>query len=145
MRSAGVVIAAPRFDDPARHRHAAADLFVEALVPAAAVEARDKGILDRLSGRDVVPSGVAFLLSVQDGMRSELGGVVADDHQRLPAGRDDGIELVRHPSAGDRRVDDQCQALAGKVVDLFASGADPSPEISLNSRKNSISYGVSGD
>src|SRR6516225_8252485 len=56
MRSAGIVIAAPYFDDPARHWQAPKDVFVEALIPEAAVEAFDKGVLDRLSGGDVVPS-----------------------------------------------------------------------------------------
>ena len=56
MRSAGIVIAAPCFDDPARHWQAPKDVFVEALIPEAAVEAFDKGVLDRLSGGDVVPS-----------------------------------------------------------------------------------------
>ena len=117
MRSAGIVIAAPCFDDPARHWQAPEDVFVEALVPEAAVEAFDKGVLDRLSGGDVVPSNAAFLLPAQDGVRSQLGAVVADDHQRLSAGRNDRVELARHPPAGDRRVDNQRQALAGEVVD----------------------------
>ena len=43
--------------------------------------------------------------------------LVADDRQRLLAGREDGIELARHPAARDRRVDDQRQALAGEIVD----------------------------
>ena len=62
MRSASIVIAAPCFDDPARHWQALEHVFVEALVPEAAVEAFDKGVLDRLSGGDVVPSNDAFLL-----------------------------------------------------------------------------------
>ena len=70
MRSAGIVIAAPCFDDPARHWQAPKDVFVEALIPEAAVEAFDKGVLDRLSGGDVVPSNAAFLLPAQDGVRS---------------------------------------------------------------------------
>jgi len=32
-------------------------------------------------------------------------------------GRNDSIELACHPSAGNRRVDDQRQTLAGEVVD----------------------------
>jgi hypothetical protein len=76
-----------------------------------------KGVLDRLTRRDVMPSDAAFFLPPQDGARSELGAVVADDHQRLSAGREDGVELARHAPAGDRRVDDQRQASAGEVVD----------------------------
>jgi len=93
-------------------------VFVEAFVAEATVEAAfDEGVLDRLSGRDIVPSDAAFLPPAQNGMRGELGAIVADDHQRPLASRDDGIEFARHPAAGDRGVDDQRQALAGEVVD----------------------------
>src|SRR5215831_9563344 len=78
MRAAEIVIAAPCFDDPARHWQASEDVFVEAFVPEAAIEAFDKGVFDRLSRRDVVPSNAAFLLPSQDGVRSQLGAVVAD-------------------------------------------------------------------
>jgi hypothetical protein len=82
------------------------NVLVEAFVTKAPVKALDEDVLDRLSRCDVVPSDVAF--SCQRMMaRSEPGAVVADDHQRPPAGRNNGIKLVRHPSAGDRRVDDQ--------------------------------------
>ena len=117
MRPAGIVIEPPSFNDPACHRQAMEDVLVEALVTEAPVEAFDKRVLDRLSGRDVVPFAAALLLPVHEGVRSELSAVVADDHQRLLAGRDDGIELTRHPSARDGRVDDQRQALAGEVID----------------------------
>jgi hypothetical protein len=117
VRAPGIVIEPPSFNDPPCHRQAMEHVLVEALVTEAPVEALDESVLDRLSGRDVVPSDAAFLLPAHDGVRSELGAVVADDHQRLPAGRDDDIELARHPSAGDRRVVDQRQALAGKVDD----------------------------
>ncbi len=50
-------------------------------------------------------------------MRGQPGAVVADDHRRLSAGRDEGVELARHPLAGDRGVDNQRQILAGEVVD----------------------------
>ena len=117
MRPAGIVIEPPGFNDRPCHRQATEHVLVEALVAEAPVEALDESVLDRLTRRDVVPSDAAFLLPAQDGVRSELGAVVADDHQGLSAGRDDGVELARHPSAGDRRVDDQRQAFAGEVVD----------------------------
>ena len=53
------------------------DVLVEALVTEAPVEALDKSVLDRLSGRDVVPSDAAFFLPAHDGVRSELVAVVA--------------------------------------------------------------------
>ena len=109
----GIVIAAPGFDDPARHWQAMEHVLVEALVAEPPVEALNESVLNRLSGRDIVPSDAAFLLPAQDGVRSQLSAVVADDHQRFLAGREDGVELARHPSAGDRCVDNQRQTLAG--------------------------------
>ena len=92
-------------------------VLVGALIAKAPVEALDESVPDRLFGRDVVPSDAAFLLPVQDGVRSQFGAVVADDHQRVLRGRDDDIELARHRSAGDRHTDNQRQALTGEVVD----------------------------
>ena len=129
------VIEPPRFDDPPRHRQARDHVLVEALVAEPAVEAFDKGVLDRLPGRDVVPSNAAFLLPPQDGVGRELGAVVADDHQRLPAGRNDGIELACHPSAGNRRVDDQRQALADEVVE---NDQHPEAALYLKSSKDQL-------
>jgi hypothetical protein len=77
VRPGGIVIEPPGFNDPPCHRQATEHVLVEALVTEAPVEALDKSVLDRLSGRDVVPSDAAFFLPAHDGVRSELVAVVA--------------------------------------------------------------------
>ncbi len=48
---------------------------------------------------------------------SQLGAVVADDHER-PAAKGDGAHRARgRPPVRERGVDDECQAFAGEVVD----------------------------
>ena len=61
MRSVGVVVGPPFFDDVARLVEVGEQVLVEALVKQAAVEA-NKAILHRFSGRDVVPFNVMLLL-----------------------------------------------------------------------------------
>src|SRR6516162_8794218 len=117
MGAADIVITPPCFNDPPCHRQASEHVLVEAFIAKAAIEALDKSVLNRLARGDVVPADNAFLLPAQNGMRGQLGAVVADYYQRFLAGCDDGIELACHPAAGDRRVDDQRQALTGEVVD----------------------------
>src|SRR5215831_6070941 len=119
MGAADIVTAPPGFNDPPCHWQASGHVLVEAFIAKTAIEALDKSVLNRLAWGDVVPADNAVLLPVQDGARSELGAVVADDHQRPLAGCDDGIELACYPAAGDRCVNNKRQALAGEVVDNY--------------------------
>src|SRR5882672_2346227 len=73
MGPTSIIVETPRFDDPARHRQAAEDMFVEAFVPEASVEAFDEGVLDRFARRDVVPSDTA--LFCQRKMACEVSSV----------------------------------------------------------------------
>src|SRR5437762_13752106 len=50
MRTHGVVIDAPRFDQCLRFGDAGEPMFVEAFVPKLAIEAFDEGVLDWLAG-----------------------------------------------------------------------------------------------
>ena len=58
----------------------------------------------------------------QDGVRGELGAVVADDHARPAARGDERLELARDPQPGERCVGDQGEAFPRAVVD---HGQDP--------------------
>ena len=91
-------------------------MFVEAFIAEAAVEAFNKGVLHRLAGRDIVPTDAAFLAPAQHGVRTQFSAVVADDQQRLLVLGDDGIELARHPTSGDRGRQ-PALALVGEIVD----------------------------
>ena len=75
MRSVGVVVDPPCFDDPAGLVEVAEQVLVEAFVAQSAVEALDEAILHRFARRDVVPFDAALLLPSQDGVRRELGAV----------------------------------------------------------------------
>ena len=60
--------------DPPRFGQAGEEMFVEALVAQAAVEALDKAVLHGLARCDVVPANAAFLLPAQDSVQQgELG------------------------------------------------------------------------
>ena len=83
VRPAGIVIEPPGFNDPPCHRQAPEHVFVEAFIAKAAIEALDKSVLNRLARGDVVPADNAFLLPAQNGMRGQLGAVVADYYQRF--------------------------------------------------------------
>ena len=68
VRSVGVVVDPPFFDDLARLVEVGEQVFVEALVAQAAVEALDEAILHRFARRDVVPFDAALVLPGQDGV-----------------------------------------------------------------------------
>ena len=62
MRSVGIVVNPPFFDDLACLAEVGEQVLVEALVTQAAIEAFNKAFLHRFSGRDVVPFNVMLLL-----------------------------------------------------------------------------------
>ena len=66
VRSVGVVVDPPFFDDPACLAEVREHVLVEALVPQAAIEAFHEAILHRFARRDVVPFDGMLLLPSQD-------------------------------------------------------------------------------
>ena len=72
MRSVGVVVDPPCFDDLAHLVEVGEQVLVEALVAQPAVEALHEAILHRFTRRDVVPFDLVLLLPGQDGVRGEL-------------------------------------------------------------------------
>ena len=68
MRSVGVVVDPPVFDDPASFVEVREQVLVEALVAQAAVEALHEAILHRFARCDVVPVDGMLLLPSQDGV-----------------------------------------------------------------------------
>lgn len=113
----GVVVDPPCFDDLAYLDEVGEQGFVQAFVSKLAVEALDEAILHRLARRDVMPFDAALLLPGQDGIRRELGAVVADDHARATSALDDAAELADDAGSGQRGVGYQPQALPGEVID----------------------------
>src|SRR6185437_11842383 len=72
MWPCGVVVLTPGFEHGAGLRQRVEQCLVEQLVPEAAVEALDEGVLDRLAGVDVVPSDAPLVGPAQHGIRSQL-------------------------------------------------------------------------
>src|SRR3954451_10558052 len=101
VRSVGIVVDPPCFDDLTRLFEITEQVLVEALVAQPAVEALHEAILHRFARRDVVPFDVVLLLPSQDGIRSELSTVVADNHAGMPPELDNAIELAHDPRAGE--------------------------------------------
>jgi len=73
--------------------------LVEELVAHPAVEALDEAVLHRFARRDGVPFDLMIRGPAEDGVRGELGAVVADDHSRLAASLDEHRQLAGDPSA----------------------------------------------
>lgn len=104
MRSAGILIDTPHLDDPARHVQAAEAVLVEALVTQAPVQALDKGILDRLAGRDVVPFDAAILPPLWDAPTGEFRSVVADNHARTTTTCEEPIERADNAAPRPKQI-----------------------------------------
>src|SRR6185312_12344642 len=125
VRSVGVVVDPPCFDDLPCFVEIAEQVLVEALVAQPAVEALDEAILHRLAWCNVVPFDVAFLLPGQDGVRGELGAVVADDYARAASRLDDAVELAHDPWGSKRGVGHQPEAFPGEVIDQSEDAEAP--------------------
>jgi len=69
-------------------------MLVHAFVSEPTVQALGEGILAQ---RDVVPLDPDRLAEAQDGMADEFGGVVADDHDRLPTTGHQRLQLSHDP------------------------------------------------
>lgn len=69
----GVVVRAPGGERGAGMMQGREQGLVQEFVPQTAIEALDKGILGRLSGRDIVPVKLAIIHELQDRVRGELG------------------------------------------------------------------------
>src|SRR5256886_4951032 len=113
----GVVVEPPFGQSRSGMRERAEQRLVQQFVAQSAVEAFDERVLRRFAGRDVMPVDPGLLAPAQDRHARELGAIVGDAVQRLAALGDDRVELTRDPQARERRIGDQCQALARKIVD----------------------------
>lgn len=91
--------------------------LVEQFIAQSADEGFGKGILHRLARRDVMPVNLVIVGPLQDGVRGQLGAVVADDGLGLAVGDQELVEFASHPDAQDRGVGDQGQAFPRAVVD----------------------------
>jgi hypothetical protein len=68
---------------------------VKCVNPQATIKTLDVAVLLRLARGDVVPLDPPVLRPAQDRQAGQLGPVIAHDHQRPAANRNDRIELER--------------------------------------------------
>ena len=115
MRSVGVVVDPPFFDQPAGGRQAAEQVLVEAFVTESTVQALDEAVLHRLARRDVVPLDPAIFLPLQDRMRGQLRAVVADDDVGRPR---------RAMSASSSRATRRPESEVSRLSRITAEGKD---------------------
>ena len=94
-----VVIGTPGFKHGAGMREGAEQGLVEQFVAQAADERFSEGVLHRFARRDVVPGNLVIVGPSQDGVRGQLGAVVADDRLWLAALVEEPIELAGDPGA----------------------------------------------
>ena len=92
-------------------------VFVEALVAQAAIEALDEAVFNWHPRRDVMPLDLALLLPFQDGIRCQLRSVVADHHAGIAAHPGDVVEFTGNALSRQRSVHDRRQAFPAEVVD----------------------------
>lgn len=109
-------------DDPAGQRRpgmveVAEQCLVEEFVPHSPIEGLADAVLHLTTRRDVVQLDSGLLRPEQDGVRDELGPIVADDELRLAAPGDERRQFASTPPARDRRVGDRGEALLRRVVD----------------------------
>jgi len=117
VRARGVVVLDPVADAGPRVIEAAEQRLVQKLVAHAAVEGLADAVLHRLARGDVVPGDPGLGAPGEDGVRGELGAVVADHEIRPAVPSDESFELAHDAPAGDRGVHDRGQAALRRVVD----------------------------
>jgi hypothetical protein len=78
-----VEVGMPHSDQLAGMTQAVEQVLVQTLISHAAIEALDKAILHRFSGRDIAPTDFAVFVPFQDRIRSQFGPIVADYHARI--------------------------------------------------------------
>jgi len=111
-----VIIQPPSLDDLPRFGQTVEQMFVEAFVAQAAIEALDEGVLDRLARLDVMP-GHAAGNPAQDGHTSQFATIVADYNLGRCALVGETFELAHDPHAAQGSIDHTGQAFTAEVID----------------------------
>lgn len=101
MRAMVIVIVTPGRDQLSGVAQVVEQLFVQALVPEAAIVAFHEAVLHGLSWRDVVPLDLPVFLPFQNGIRCQFGPIIADHDAGIATRSDDIIGLTGNPLAGE--------------------------------------------
>ena len=96
MRTHAVVVVPPRFDGGLGIREIEKPMLVQALVPEAAVEAFDKGILFRLAWLDEGERGAMLISPLIHSLAAKLRPVAAHNRAGIAAAPRDAIQGGDH-------------------------------------------------
>src|SRR5206468_7531651 len=126
MRTALVVVLAPRLDRLARFGQTAEPVFIEALVTQTPIEALHVSVLHRSSGLDIVPPDSLFVRPLVQRPAGELRSVVGADLSGQPTLHPQIVQYSRNPPTTQRGVHFDRQGFAREVV-YDVQGSEPSP------------------
>ena len=116
MRPDIVVVIAPKGKFLTSIREAVEDLFIEAFIPQAAVEALNQAVLLRFAGVDVVPGNAGIARPFEDRGAGEFGGIITDDSVGFALNPDHRGQLPCHARARKAGIGNQPQILACAVI-----------------------------
>lgn len=88
MWAVSVVVDPPGLDDASGIMRPVEEMFVEALIARATIEALDEGIRSGFSRRDVAPLDFGILDPFEDRVAGQFGAIVRDNHLRLASAHD---------------------------------------------------------
>ncbi|GGG85747.1 hypothetical protein GCM10011415_40090 [Salipiger pallidus] len=101
MRALVIVVVTPERGQLGGVAQVGDPVLAEALATQAATEARDEAILHGLYRRDLVPLDLAVFLPPKNGMRHQLGPLLADLHSGIAARSGNRIKRTGTTLAGD--------------------------------------------
>src|SRR5579864_3615923 len=128
MRSLGVVLNAPRFDDAACVGETDEPVLVQALVAEFTVEAFDVRVLVGFAWANERQPHAAAIGPFVEYLAVEFGSVVDRDRLRQSACIRQAVEHPLYPQSGDRCVDLDGQAFPGAVVNDGQTAEAPSAD-----------------
>src|SRR4029450_8688589 len=126
MRTQGVVIDAPRFDQRAGFGDARKPVLVQAFVAKLPVEAFNKGVLDRLARSDEAQLHAADVGPGVEGAAAEFRAVVHHQNLGQPDRFGETLEDADDAQARQRSIDFDGDTFAREVVD-DVQGAETAP------------------
>ena len=128
-----VVLMTPVVDEQAGFFEGVEPVLVEAVITEGAVEGLDEGVLDGLTGLDVIEVDLAPLSPEVKRLARELRAVVTGDGTGRSQPVTEGIEQISHRSSSDGGIHMESQALAGAVIHQSqATEAPPSGKLIMD-------------
>ncbi len=116
MGSCRIVVDAPVSDDLSGMTVIAEQMFVQAFIAQASVEAFDEAVLHGLARLDVMPLDTSILAPLQNGIGCQLRSIVADHHAGKSSRFGDPVQFPPDADAGNRVIDHRRQTFPAEVI-----------------------------